>query len=91
MGPFRDTEELYRVMGALFDRLAADPEIAARLGGAGLVVRFVWRDPDGEATVDLRGGVRYTLGPSELEPDVEMIQSAEVAHRFWLGRLNVPV
>jgi len=90
MGPFRDTEELYRVMGALFDRLAADPEIAARLGGAGLVVRFVWRDPDGEATVDLRGGVRYTLGPSELEPDVEMIQSAEVAHRFWLGRLNVP-
>lgn len=90
MAVFRDTEQLYRVMGALFERLASEAAIAESLGRAGLVVRFVWRDPDGEATIDLRDGVRFTLGPSPLEPDVEMIQSADVAHRFWLGRLNVP-
>jgi len=90
MTTFRDTDELYRVMGALFERLQADEEIAAQLGATGLVLRFRWTDPEGEATIDLRGRVSFTLGPSDLEPQVEMIQSADVAHRFWLGRLNVP-
>ncbi len=90
MSTFRDTDELYRVMGALFARLAADPELAERLGATGLILRFRWTDPDGEATIDLRDGVQYTLGPCALEPEVEMIQAADVAHRFWLGRLNVP-
>jgi len=90
MSTFRDTAELYRVMGTLFERLATDGAIAGQLGATGLIIRFRWTDPEGEATIDLRGGVRFTLGPSELEPQVEMIQSADVAHRFWLGRLNVP-
>lgn len=90
MGVFRDTAELYRVMGTLFEHLAADGAIAEKLGATGLILRFRWTDPEGEATIDLRGGVRFTLGPSELEPQVEMIQSADVAHRFWMGRLNVP-
>ncbi len=90
MGVFRDTNELYRVMGALFERLQEDEAIAGQLGATGLILRFRWTDPDGEATIDLRGGVHFTLGPCELEPQVEMIQSADVAHRFWLGRLNVP-
>lgn len=56
-----------------------------------MVVRFRWRDPEGEATIDLREApIRFTLGPSDLAADVEMTQTADVAHQFWLGRLNVP-
>jgi 2-oxoisovalerate dehydrogenase E1 component len=91
MPVFESTQELYRVMGTLFDQLAADEQISSRLVEGDLVVRFRWRDPEGEATVDLRRQpITYTLGPSELDPDVEMTQAADVAHRFWLGRLNVP-
>jgi len=91
MPVFESAEQLYEVMGALFDRLKATPEIADGLLEGKMVVRFHWKGPDGQATVDLRSApITYTLGPSDLEPDVEMIQSADVAHRFWLGKLNVP-
>lgn len=91
MNVFRDTAHLYRVFRALFERLAQEPEIADRLLQSNLVVRFVFRDPDGECTIDLRSApVHYTFGPSDLKPDVEMIQSADAAHQFWLGRVNVP-
>jgi 2-oxoisovalerate dehydrogenase E1 component len=90
MPVFQSTEELYQVMGTLFERLKAEPTIANPLLEGELVVRFRWQKPEGEATVDLRRGpIAYTFGPSDLPADVEMIQSADVAHQFWLGRLNV--
>lgn len=91
MPVFRDTAELYRVLGAFFEKLAARPEVAAPLLASGLVLRFRYTEPAGEATVDLRAApVRWTFGESALTPDVEMIQPGDVAHAFWLGRLNVP-
>jgi len=91
MSVFRSTEELYAIMGALFERLKEEPEISQRLLEGNMVVRFRWRDPDGEATIDLRRApIVYQFGPSDLTPDVEMIQSADVAHRFWLGEVSVP-
>jgi len=91
MPVFESTDKLYSVMGALFDRIRKDPAIADGLLEGGMVVRFHWKEPDGEATIDLRSSpIGFTMGPSELEADVEMIQTADIAHRFWLGNLNVP-
>jgi pyruvate/2-oxoglutarate/acetoin dehydrogenase E1 component/TPP-dependent pyruvate/acetoin dehydrogenase alpha subunit len=91
MPVFDSTDQLYRVMGGLFRRVKATPAIAARLLEGRMVVRFRWREPEGEATIDLRRApIKYTLGASNLEADVELLQSADVAHRFWLGNLNVP-
>jgi len=90
MPVFRDTDHLYRVLGALFERVSAEPAIVSRLLEGNLVVRFRFTDPDGVVTVDLRRApIAYALGASDLEPDVEMIQSGDTAHQFWLGRLNV--
>lgn len=91
MPTFESTDQLYSVMSALFDRIRNDPAIADGLLEGEMVVRFHWKEPDGEATIDLRTSpIQFTMGPSELEADVEMIQTADVAHRFWLGNLNVP-
>ena len=90
MAAFSSTDDLYHVMGALFARLAADPEIAQRLAESAMVVRFRWREPDGEATIDLgRLPIAFSFGASNVAADVEMSQTADTAHRFWLGRLNV--
>jgi 2-oxoisovalerate dehydrogenase E1 component len=87
---FRDTDHLYQVLGALFERVAAESVIADRLLEGNLIVRFRFTDPEGAATIDLRRApIAYTFGPSDLKPDVEMIQSGDTAHQFWLGRLNV--
>ncbi|MFO3796361.1 MAG: thiamine pyrophosphate-dependent enzyme, partial [Anaerolineales bacterium] len=91
MPVFRSTDELYAVMGTLFERLKQDEQLATRLLEGNLVVRFRWNNPPGEVTIDLRRApIAYTFGPCDLQPDVEMTQDADVAHEFWLGRLNVP-
>ncbi|MGD2207342.1 MAG: thiamine pyrophosphate-dependent enzyme, partial [Anaerolineae bacterium] len=90
MPVFRNTDHLYQVLGALFERVAAEPAIVDRLLEGNLVVRFRFSEPDGAVTIDLRQApLTYTFGDSPLKPDVEMIQSGDTAHQFWLGRLNV--
>jgi hypothetical protein len=90
MPVFRNTDHLYEVLGALFERMVQEPAIADRLVEGNLVVRFRYTDPQGVVTIDLRRKpVRHTFGESELSPDVEMIQSGDTYHLFWLGRLNV--
>ena len=98
MSIFRDTDHLYQVLGALFEQVAAEPAIVDRLLEGNLVVRFRFTEPYGSVTVDLRQApLTFTFGQpdgstepvQELEPDVEMIQSGDTAHQFWLGRLNV--
>ncbi len=91
MTVFRSTNELYKVMDTLFNRLANDSQVSPALLKGKMVVRFQWSDPDGEATIDLMGdSITYTLGRSDLIPDVVFIQNADNAHRFWLGELSVP-
>ncbi len=90
MPVFRSTEHLYQVLGALFERMARQPDVADKLLEGNLVVRFRYTDPPGAATIDLRRKpISFTFGESDLSPDVEMIQSADTSHLFWLGRLNI--
>jgi len=91
MGRFRDTEHLYRVLDFFFRRLLAEEDIARALHAASFVLRFRYTDPAGQVTIDLRElPIRWVFGDTELMPDLDMIQSADTAHQFWLGRLNVP-
>ncbi|MCC6522240.1 MAG: dehydrogenase [Polyangiaceae bacterium] len=90
MPVFRDAAELYRVLDRLLTRVAAEPAIAGPLLAGRFVLRFRYRDPEGAVTIDLREApMRWELGESALTPDLELIQSGDVAHEFWLGRLNV--
>ena len=91
MSYFRDTDHLYEVLGALFTRMRGEEAIADKLLEGDLIIRFTYTDPDGQATVDLtKGPISFVMGESGLEPDVEMSQSADTAHLFWLGEVNVP-
>jgi len=88
---FRDTDHLYKVLGALFTRLRDEEAIAEELLEGNLIVRFNFTEPDGQITVDLtQEPIAFVLGESDLEPDVEMSQLADTAHLFWLGKVNVP-
>ncbi len=92
MPTFHDTEQLYRVLDTLFRRVSDHRSIVDALLSARFVLRFHYTDPDGRVTVDMRGPeLRWELGDSPLVPDLELFQSADVAHRFWLGDLNVPL
>ncbi|MBI4859689.1 MAG: hypothetical protein HY815_05425 [Candidatus Riflebacteria bacterium] len=96
MAYFADTEALYKCLGTLFDRVAQDGEIGPKLGAAGMVIRFVYTEPDAQITVDTKSKVEKegfhftnTYGPCDLVPDVLMTMKGDVGHTFWLGKVNL--
>jgi hypothetical protein len=87
---FKDEAEVYRYLGALFEELLADPELGPQLMKADTIVQYRYRDPDSEITVKLLEGEegRVETGATELDPELVMTMDADIAHRFWLGKVN---
>ena len=91
MGRFKDEDDVYRFIGRLFQELAVDAELAPKFRKANTTVRYQLSDPDCQITVDMRPEreIQVDLGPSELDPEVIMSTTADTAHGFWLGRVNI--
>lgn len=96
MGVFKDADQLYDLLGGLFDELTKDENIAEKFAASGLVIRFAYEDPDSEIWLDASkkdpNDIGVTNGPAEgLTAEVEMSMKADVAHQFWLGNVNLMV
>lgn len=93
MPVYRNTEELYRIMTELWKRIGDDPLMSSQLLKSQLIVQFHYREPEGRLTVDCSDGqkLRVHTGESKVKPLVEMFMKSDVAHQFWLGKVNVPV
>lgn len=93
MEAFRSTDELNAVMQKLWHQIKSDPNMSGQLLSSKLVVRFVYKDPVGQLTIDARDGkeMKIYTGEIDIKPDVEMAMKADTANEFWLGRLNLPV
>lgn len=90
MGGFRDTDHLYRVFDAFFRRVTGRADVADALLARPMVLRFRYEAPAGQITIDLRKApITWTFGDTDLKPDLELIQSADVANRFWQGQLSI--
>ncbi|HZJ28755.1 MAG TPA: SCP2 sterol-binding domain-containing protein [Solirubrobacterales bacterium] len=91
MSYFTDADEVYATLGKLFSNLATDPDLGPRLRRANTTVQFAYRDPESQITIRLDEDAepRIDLGPTDLAPEVTMTSDADIAHRFWLGRVNI--
>lgn len=96
MGYFTDANEVFECIGGLFDWAKRDPELGARLRQTNLVIRLCHTEPEAVITVDCahdpkeKGAlVSWTKGDGGLAPEVEFHMKADVAHRFWLGKVNL--
>jgi|AGTN01.1.fsa_nt_gi hypothetical protein len=90
---FSDTEEVRKVMEALWEEIKTTPHIAEPLLKSKLIVQFHYREPEGRLTVDCSDGENMVIkwGEYEKKAIVEMFMKADVAHLFWQGEVNVPV
>ena len=87
---FRDADQLYEVLDAMLQRAIGQDEIAEAFLAGNFVLCFRYKEPEGQLTIDLRKApITWEFGVSDLKADLTMIQSADIAHQFWLGRLNV--
>lgn len=92
MGYFKDAQEVYDHLGRLMSEVMADPELGPRFRRADTVLRQELTEPEAVITVRLGGGPgeeSVELGDSDTLPEVTMSMEADVAHRFWLGEVNV--
>jgi len=89
---FRDAEDVYETLGRLLTAITADDdELAPKFRSADTVVRYEYSEPDSAITVRLGEGEgeRVQFGEGDMEPEVTMRMSADTAHRFWLGDVDV--
>ncbi len=91
MGVFKDEQEVYRYIGGLFEDLAQDEELGPRFRKADTVVQYRYTNPDSQLTVKMKEGEegQVDCGATDLDPEIVMTMDADVAHRFWLGKVNV--
>ncbi|MEA2267053.1 MAG: hypothetical protein QOE27_2636 [Solirubrobacteraceae bacterium] len=93
MATFKDDQEVYQYIGRLFQDLAEDEILFPQFQKANTVVQFPLRNPTSQITLKIKLGEpgQVDLGPTELVPEVVMTMDADVAHNFWLGKVNVTV
>lgn len=92
MGMFESAEKFEEILAGFFRHMAETPAIADKLLASGLVIRFNYTDPDLVIVVDCSGD-KIDVRPHDKESKatVEMSMSADTAHRFWFGKVNLTV
>ncbi len=90
MGMFKSAEEFETVIVGFFNLIGETPVIADKLLKSKMIIRFIYTDPDLVVVVDCSGDKAETRAhDTETKAIVEMSMSADVAHRFWFGMVNL--
>jgi hypothetical protein len=90
MGLFKDSETFEKMLGGFFKLMADTPVIADKLLASNLIVRFRYSDPDVVIVVDCSGDkIDVRPGDSQTKEIVDMSMSADIAHKFWFGKVNL--
>jgi SCP-2 sterol transfer family. len=90
MGYFQSSQQLQDVLGGFFEALINHPEVGPKLKGSKLKLKFAYTDPDLSISMDLgQEPVRFLFNDDSVQPEVQLSMKADVAHRFWHGKVNL--
>jgi hypothetical protein len=90
---FKDTREAEHFLGAIWERMGADPKLGPKLMDSNLVMRLAYTEPSATVTVSCDDrGVVLERGMSPTEPQLTLRMTADTGNRFWLGAVkNIPM
>jgi putative sterol carrier protein len=90
MPVFESAEKLYRCLGDFLELMSNHPQTRRLLQTTELTVRFVYTEPEASITLVARDGEQSVhYGDYGESPDVQLSMSGDIAHRFWMGEVNV--
>jgi hypothetical protein len=90
MAVFESSEKFGEVLVNFFRLLAKTPQVADKLLASNLIIRFIYSDPDLVVVVDCSGdAVDVRPGDRDTKAIVEMTMKADIAHKFWFGKVNL--
>lgn len=90
---FTEPADVERFIGGIFTECLTDPELGPKFQVTGTVLKLNFTEPDAAVLVDC-GSRKVLTGDAVAggaEPNVEMFMTSDVAHEYWLGRVNVSV
>jgi putative sterol carrier protein len=93
MSIFASSKDLINTLCSLWEAIKTNHEMSKQLIESKLIVQFRYRDPEGLLTVDCSDGndMKIIVGKTSIKPIIEMSMKADVAHEFWLGKVNMPM
>jgi hypothetical protein len=90
MGVFESREIFKEVIVGFFNLLGDTPQVADKLMASKMVIRFIYSDPDLVVVVDCSGdAVDVRPDDTDTKALVEMSMKADIAHKFWFGKVNL--
>ena len=98
MAYFRDSQECDAMLGGFFRAMSqevtkGDKElmrIQEKLAEIDLIVKFVWREPVLTVTLDFtKNPFMVYINDSTVTPTATFTLTADEAHRFWHGKVNL--
>jgi ubiquinone biosynthesis protein UbiJ len=91
MGAYKSAEELYKYMGQIFALAFETDGLKQKLNATGVTLKLNLSDPDSVIAVDFGQGVVQYGSDITMDVQVDLEMTADIAHRFWLGKVNVPL
>ena len=90
MPVFESAEKLYHCLGGFFELMSNHSHTRKLLQTTELTVTFVFTNPEASITLVARDGEQSAhCGDCHEPPDVQLSMTGDVAHRFWMGEVNV--
>ena len=90
MGIFESSEKFEEMLGGFFKQLFDIPAISEKLLASKMIIRFTYSDPDVVLLIDCSGDkLELRPGDTDTKATVDMSMSADIAHKFWFGKVNL--
>lgn len=86
---FKNPDEVDEYICGMFRDAGDHPDVGPKVRAANLVLRVLLTDPDCELTVAFREDYQVIFGPTDLEPDIALLMSGDIADKFWRGDYNL--
>lgn len=88
MAFYQSTDQVYTVIGQLFDRMQKESNHLDQFAKSNLVIRINLAEPAAEILVDGRHP-KIFYGASPGRADLELNMNADLLHEIWLGRRSL--
>jgi hypothetical protein len=88
MPVFKDAAEVDAYIGEIFRQATADETLGQKFADSGVVLKLNYTEPTSTIYADFPNR-SITFGEQGPTPNVELFMKADVAHRFWLGKVNI--
>lgn len=93
MPTFQSPDEVYKTMGAFLDEITKGPDMRAKFTNADTAFMVNYTDPACRILVDCTQDPPVVTNdpPADAAAEIRLGMSADDAHRFWQGKLNMTV